>query len=256
VLHQSTITSILNCGEQYNLGEVIKKRPDLHPMQGEPLHYGTKFHQAVESFFQAQLDDYEISIEDIVASLRRNWLVTKDAPVRWTGRPDEVLASCEKLVRRYLEWYSGQQPVKPAIIEQNIRIETEYAWLEGTLDMVLDNGTIWDWKTAGTYESFRDVAEKSIQSWFYTLMRSSIDINLAKDIPFVYHGAIKSTYQIYTSLKYAKREDLEILLYRMIPRAAQLVIQNGPYIPNVLFRFCDPKWCQVWDLCRGAKVKV
>lgn len=257
VLHQSTITSLLNCGEQYRLGDIVRKRPDLQPYKGLALHYGTAFHSAIESYFRAQLDEYEISVEDIVAGLRRTWLIPKDGiPVRWDGQPEESLGSCEKLVRRYLDWYSNQPPIKPALIEQNIRIETEYAWLEGTLDLVLDNGTIWDWKTAGTYESFRDVADKGIQSWFYPLLRSGVDIQVAKDIPFVYHGAIKSTYQIYTSLKYAKKEDLEILLYRMIPNAAKLISQNGPFIPNPLFIWCRSNMCSVWDMCRGGKIKI
>lgn len=166
-----------------------------------------------------------------------------------------VLASAEKLVKRYLDWVDYQPQITPLAIEKTIRIELEDAYLEGTLDMVTDKGIL-DWKTASTYESAKDVADHSIQPWVYTLLKANGDIKLAAEIPFTFHAAIKQTYQMYPFLKYVKKEDLEILVHKMIPAAARLIKENGPYMPNPLFRFCSPNFCSVWDLCRGGKIKL
>ena len=256
VLRQSLITSLLNCGEQVRLGKVVASRPDLIGHKSEALFYGTKFHRAVESYFQGRLYGYSVSHDDVLDGLRQSWHILEDGvPVRWQGSPESVLASAEKLVKRYLDWVDFQPQIIPLAIEKTIRIETEYAWLEGTLDMTTKDGIL-DWKTASTYESARDVADHSIQSWVYTLLESGGDIKLASEIPFVYHTAIKQTYQIYPFLKYARKEDLEILVNRMIPAAARLIREDGPYTPNPLFRFCSSNFCSVWDACRGGKIKL
>ena len=255
VIHQSTISAMLNCGEQVRLGNIIKSRTDLVGFKSEALHYGTRFHRSVESHFRAILDGYDISIDDIINGLRRTWLVYEDkVPIQWKADPNSLLLGCEKLIRKYFEWYGEQTPIVPIAVEKNILLETEYAWLEGTLDLTTSTGII-DWKTASTYTNGKEAADSGLQWMFYPLLESGCDIKAATDISFNYHIAVKSNYQIFSLLKYPKVPDLEVLLYRTIPNVAKMIV-NKIYIPNFSFKWCRSDMCAVWDACRGGMLKL
>ena len=251
--------SLLHCGYQYELKHQAPGDGSIAaPQTVEALFIGTVFHAVSSEFYTSHMEtggEFTPSIDDMLHVAARIWNADK-ALVRWgPGGESAAFKLLLSLVRGYIEWASAQistNTLKPTSTERYIELELDNCYIVGTLDGETDEPGIFDLKTCATYDAGKEIAKSSIQPQIYSLLATGGDVDAAADLAFDFHLVTKRpNVSVYVHRVYSSRRDLEIVRDTLIPRAANMVM-NGMFLPNFTYQWCHPKWCEVWQSCRGA----
>jgi len=246
---QSWIGTFFNCPEQARhemTGSLPRKETDATAI-------GTAMHAGIEAVLKG--DSVEngnlvavATFAELIELPEFQWVQIKT--------PETGFATVE---RTFHSWANEILPQLPT----TFGVEVGFDWpffetdkyvvhLKGTMDFVgeSENGLeVWDWKTAGRLWDAYETKWK-IQPTIYTWALAQEFGARAYD--FVYAIMLKSKQDVQVLI--TERDErhwkwLEMQLMSMLP----LIESDFPHWPmRDQHSLCSPKWCSVYDVCRGA----
>ena len=248
---QSWIGTFFNCPEQAR----HEMNNSLPRKETDATAIGTAMHAGIETVLR---DGLELTDGEIVAIEKFEELAERPE-FEWVQIKTHKTA-VETVQRVYWSWANEILPhlPDPIAVEQQFDLpffETEkfVVRLKGTMDFVgntPEGPEVWDWKTAGrpweTYET-RWKIQPTIYSWALAQ-----EYGQDRVYDFVYAIMIKSKQdvQVISTERDSKHWDwLKMQLSSIIP----LIEAELPHWPmRDQHSLCSPRWCTVYDICRGA----
>ena len=253
--HQSWLNTYMNCPEQARL--------DTHAGHTDATAIGTALHWAAEGVLR---HGWGLAEARRQAVLMFTDLVNEDAGVRFVQvkTPDTAIAYLSSCVDA---WWHDVYPCLGA----PVAIEHEFSvWLDdydgievrlgGTIDYVDDNGIIWDWKTAGDADKYGRKAWEhkrwSIQPTVYTYAWHHLTDEYA---PFVFAACLKGPQRKPAQFVTVERAEGH---WEWLRKQIRTIIDqahaspDGPWPLRDQHVLCSPKWCPVWDQCKGKHVDI
>ena len=224
---------------------------------------GTGVHHAIEQYLLGNAE----TLEDMVFSARQAVaLELDDDSLRRTDISydlDKMYTSVDAMVTA---WYTDIRPHVPrgGLVEHKFQaplLEPTSGdvplWLEGTIDYVSPDGTIWDWKTASRSYSAKEKQKQSHQATCYVAACRQLGLVDDSNEPTIFRFGVMLRQptpkaQIVTVAR--DRHHVE-WLRRQIASVATTAL-NAPlssdWAMNDQHNLCSSKWCDYWTICKGA----
>lgn len=249
---QSWIGTFFNCAEQARhemVGSLPRKETDATAI-------GTAMHLGIESVLNGSSADEGAEVakqefERLVELPEFQWVQVKTIG---TG-----LATVE---RTFWSWVNEILPHLPPTVSVEHKFDYPFfeneefvVRLKGTMDFIGEGPEgveVWDWKTAGrrwdAYETKWKI-QPTIYSWALAQ-----EYGEDREYDFVYAIMLKSQQDVQVITTQRNREHwqwLEMQLGSMLP-LVKAELAHWPMRDQ--HSLCSPKWCGVYDICRGASV--
>lgn len=248
-LSQSSLSTFLNCPRQFRY-----KYIDGVPYKvTESLWLGINFHKALEYYYESKINNNVVADGDVIKYFEECWRGAHDDRVVKSSsqsgglgfdadseQSEELMANGIGMLSAYLNKFAST--TTPLLVEQDFRVKEVYGVkLVGRIDMIDNNGTIIDFKTATRMPTAAKVSE-GIQPIFYAMCAG---------------GPTNFEYQYTTrdlrtaSFKFAvSANSIAFLRDEIIPSVVD-AIAAGAFVPNNSSYLCDPRWCDYWSDCVG-----
>lgn len=222
---------------------------------------GTGVHSAIEGYLTFQYDDLDSMIsrahECVAMELERPDLRLS----KISADPEQLRLSTMAMV---VAWWDDIRPAVAlgGLVEHKFQSPlvtggaTEL-WLEGTMDYVAPDGTIWDWKTAGRSYSAKEKQKQSHQATCYVAASRALGLvdNGDAPTPFRFGVMMRQTTpkaQIVTVERDKNHvEWLRRQVSSVISSAVALGVEQEWAI-NDQHNLCSSQWCDYWTVCKGA----
>jgi hypothetical protein len=222
---------------------------------------GTGIHSAIEGYLAGEYDGLDAMIaraEECVA------LELADPNLRLSkiSADPEQLKWC--VTAMVVAWWDSIRPTVAlgGLIEHKFSAplvtggETEL-WLEGTMDYVAPDGTIWDWKTATRPYSAKEKQKHSHQATCYVAASRALGLvdNGDAPTPFRFGVMVRQTTpkaQIVTvertpnHMEWLKRQVSSVIT------SATVIGMDREWAINDQHNLCSPMWCDYWTVCKGV----
>jgi hypothetical protein len=265
--HQSWLSDTDLCLERARLGLV----GGLPPQETDATAVGTAVHLGIETCIEGILEHGEnhLSLADLVEVANEEFDRLSELPhFQWVKRKD---AGCRSYIGMALaSWYREVLPgLAPVATEVRIPTLELYSDLErvinigGTVDYVDANVGLVDWKTGSAHSWAGNDWQKqrwSVQATLYTfahyVMGGGDPDNPPADlvVPFTFVVMLDNA-KVQTVRVDRRPGDWDWLRRKALAVAYQIESGTDRTWPlNDQHALCSPKWCPVWDACKGADV--
>lgn len=223
---------------------------------------GTGVHSAIEGYLTSQYDDLDSMItrahESVAMELERPDLRLS----KITDDPETLRLSVMAMV---VGWWDS---IRPAVALGGL-VEHKFQaplvsnangielWLEGTMDYVAPDGTIWDWKTAGRAYSAKDKQKHSHQATCYVAAARELGLvdNSSDPTPFRF-GVMMRQVTPKAQIVTVERDKNQVEWLRrqvssVVTSATALGVEREWAI-NDQHNLCSSQWCDYWTICKGV----
>lgn len=224
---------------------------------------GTGVHHAIEQYLLRNVD----TLEDMVLSAREAVsLELADESLRRTDiSADEAhMFSCVDAM--VTSWYQDIRPLVPlgGLVEHKFKAQllegtadTVPLWLEGTMDYVAPDGSIWDWKTASRSYSAKEKQKQSHQATCYVVASRELGLVPDTDEPTAFRFGVMLRQPTPKSQVITVHRDKGHVewLKRQIASVATTALNlplSVDWAMNDQHNLCSSKWCDYWSVCKGA----
>lgn len=249
-LRQSWLNDMIICPERarFKLAKPEMSGPSDATIMGTAIHYG----------IETILGGGEPS--EMVNTVLEHWEMLKQQPYKVTNLdPDKAEAQIVGMSTAFVEQimpyvtFGGQVEMK---FQSPLGIKVgEYdIWCEGTMDYVDPNGVIWDWKTASRPYYLKDKQSQSIQATVYCAAAVN-QMLTAYPAEFRYGVMIrqeKPKAQIGVLTRTMEHERWLKHTLAPIVQTHMVMSTDRNWLMNDTSALCSSKWCDYWNLCKGA----
>lgn len=130
-------------------------------------------------------------------------------------------------------------------------------WLEGTMDYVAPDGTIWDWKTSSRVYSPKEKQKQSHQATCYILAGRTLGLIPSGPEPSLFRfGVMVRQRTPKAQIVTVTRDDHQLAwLQRQmlsVVNTATVAGNAGDWAMNDQHNLCSSQWCDYWSICKGA----
>lgn len=270
-VHQSDLKSWLNCGEQVRLTQAVR---ESHRFQTDAATVGTVLHATIEEelengFFQNETDAAAWAANHFVDVLQSY----KDAGDLYSRSSFDTEVKALKVIERLVgSWYRSDERAYLGTHEEYV---TEWdfdvplgimfnglpVFVAGQADLLLPNVALWDWKTASQAYRRWEKQRYDVQSTVYTYAAHYEGLMLPDkwgEYEFYFKvfdtkGATPGPPESIPVKRSPNNWDwLKTKVLNML--SVQYALPDGPWPLNDNHVLCSPKWCPVWDSCKGAHI--
>lgn len=247
---QSWLQDFLRCPERAR-NELLRPSWEVNDATavGTAMHLFMESRLHGDSFLQARLDA-TTWLDSAIEAEGFRFVKVKTADTMYRH-----LSSCIDGMERHVL----RQVPQGGHIEETLRAElvTQGDWtvmLEGTPDYIDPFDRVWDWKSASSEYNVWETANWSIQPTSYTFL-ASCAATPREITEFTYAIAVKpygSVQLIDTERGPREWEWLGRVSLGALVMCQRMLDMEWPVVHT--HYLCDPKWCPVWDRCRGKYV--
>ena len=245
-LSYSSISSYLLCGRSWRF-KYIDKVPTLPTPS---LILGSAVHDTIEKFVvepgQSATELFE-----------KSWAATleKNPGINWQEQTEEKIKEDGLRLLKAPAVLQGLGKVRPKcdsegpMIERKVTLQVPNVPVPiiGFIDIVLENGTPADFKTAARKWT-EDQAQKSLQSLFYlaALQQAGEQVNWK----FEHLIFVKTKEPQFQRLEHSHKPTELFFLFDII-ESVWRGIEAGVFIPVTDGWKCSPQYCDYWNICKG-----
>jgi hypothetical protein len=257
-VRQSWLGDVLMCPERARLGI-------LHPERraaSDATIMGTAVHSGIEMYLNTENADFS----EVVATSVRQWNELAKQPHKKSSgiNPDDAPRMIEAMTLAFVEQIAPQVE-RGGLTEHKFATPTGIVvdgwdvYLKGTMDYITPSGVIWDWKTSKRAYNGRDKQDHSVQASVYAWAAGVLGKVANKDdVEFRFGVMMRQDTpkaQIVSVRRTAEhRQWLKSQIQSVVIMAHNL--DTGlPWLKNDQGNLCSAKWCDHWDMCKGAFVK-
>lgn len=282
-LHQSDISHYITCPEQFRLVNVINgpiedwEKTDEHRVETDAASVGTNLHSVIEH----DLDDPFTTLGEAIEWAESDFgqmiarYIKDDVQYRtesFGGDPDKTLRAVRNLVESWYtsterEYWLGRNPKTyrlehefnvPFVTRTSDRIHT--VRLAGTMD-VLDtqNNRVVDWKSASREYQRWEKQRWAHQATVYTFAGVEEGLIVPNG-----DGLIQFDFKVFVrGSKPVEAQTVTVWrgpgqwgwLTQLVNNIADMIESDASVWPlRDDHALCGPKWCPMWDSCKGAFV--
>lgn len=222
---------------------------------------GTGLHSAIEGYLGGMYDTYEAMLERAHVCVAEELARPNLRLSKISSDPDVLDLFIESMVK---SWWNSIRPAVTlgGLIEHKFEAplvtggETEL-WLEGTMDYVAPDNTIWDWKTSTRPYSAKDKQKHSHQATCYIASARQLGLVDDGDAPTQFRFGvmvrqIEPKGQIITvergpeQVEWLKRQISSVIT------SATAIGMDREWAINDQHNLCSPMWCDYWTVCKGV----
>jgi hypothetical protein len=258
-VRQSWLDTAMRCPERGRLASTL---PEWDEITSDSALIGTGAHYGIEQVIRGR-DASKIE------QIAYDYVIEYAEPVKWTKY--STLTECaDHAARCAAAWREHIMPVAPL---ENARAEVTFhvplyehrtgrtVGIEGTIDLVPTDGTLWDWKTAARAYRQRDKQRFAVQPTIYALaavmggLQSAVTYSWPMTFTYgvMVRGSKESTAQILTVQRTEAHADW---VRRRIETYVDLALGHGldkswPMVDENNY-LCSQTWCPWYTICRGA----
>lgn len=161
-------------------------------------------------------------------------------------------------------WYENIQPQVPrdGLIEHKFlvplcEVDGYTVHMTGTMDYIVPNDGIWDWKTSARKYNQWEKQRHNVQSSFYAL--AAVKTGLMSETPVsfkfgVMTRSLKSDGQVVAVQRAASHLSWIETQTRNVVASALRMGTDNPWPQVDQHNLCSSKWCPYWSICKGAHV--
>lgn len=223
---------------------------------------GTGVHSAIEGYLNSTVD----SLADMQELAR--FEVTKELEDENIKRTeisqdmDNVFLCVDAMVDGWWNTIRHYVP-KGGLIEHKFQAPLNATsngielWLEGTMDYVSPDGTIWDWKTASRSYSMKEKQKQSHQATCYITAARTLGLVDNGPEPTIFRFGVmvrQSTPKVQIVTVDRGPEQVEWLRRQVasVATMATMIPTTLDWAMNDQHNLCSPKWCEFWSICKGV----
>lgn len=223
---------------------------------------GTSVHAGIEQYLTGELGDLDSFQEYVHATMK----VELDKDIKLTGLTDdpENLKACVDSMTQ--GWWDDIRPLVPmgGLVEHkfstplDVNASNGYGiWLEGTIDYVGPDGSLWDWKTSSRTYYGKEKQKQSHQATAYITACRKLGLIPDDDNPSVFRfGVMVRQPTPKTQIVTVTRGSSQVHWFRrQVTSVVNTAVQSWgiPDWPmNDQHNLCSSKWCDYWSVCKGA----
>ena len=252
-VRQSWLGDVAICPERARLGQV---RPDLRTGSDATV-IGTSLHAGIEAVLTGAANDRQQMFD----AVQHEWNSLQDSNYKVTNID-------QSKIQTYLEsmtygFYDEILPSVPqgGLVEHfftaplNMEVNGYGVYLEGTMDYVAPDGTIWDWKTSSRTYNIKDKQKSAIQPTVYAA--AAVHNGLVPDYPVQFrYGVMVRQETPKTQIATVERTEKHGLwlnrLVRSAVTSAMAIGMDNNWLINDSSTLCSEAWCSYWSICKGA----
>lgn len=223
---------------------------------------GTGIHSGIEGYLTGMYDD----IDTFIQSCRDNVLLELERPnLRRSSLSDDMDSLLVIVDAMAVGWWDTIRPHVPlgGLVEHKFSCPIGSSpsgvelWLEGTMDYVAPDGTIWDWKTAGRSYSPKEKQKQSHQATSYVLAARKLGLVSNGGEPTLFRFGVMlkqptpKAHIVTVSRDTSQVEWLERQITSIVNTASTLGT-NVEWPMNDQHNLCSSQWCDYWTMCKGA----
>lgn len=242
VLSGSSLNTFLRCPKQWEYAYIYRlKRP---PSLKQAL--GTSAHSAAEVHMRAKLESHQDGPLDIVLDAFRTTWAVEGADAVEKGGKETRAAYIDSGVAAVAAWHQQVAPLyQPAMVEQHVQFALNGIPIDGTIDLVDDQGVIRDHKFVSKKPSSNEQYIINLTGYAIGYRRMTGKVEAAVQLDHIvrtqkpYYEPISSDGPI---------DDAGIVAYAGIVNDVMKTIDTGVFLPHGLKTFAC-SWCPYTDLC-------
>lgn len=252
--HQSWLDNFLNCPERARLVLAGQYPGD----QTDATAKGTATHTAIEAVVE-RCDSYEDALQAGVDRFRE---ISAEPDFRWVQVKRERTALLH-IEQGFHTWYKRVYPSLKATIwcEREFRFlfhedEVRRIYLGGTVDYA-DSEGLKDWKLTGNRDKYTRDAWKlqkfALQPTVYAAAAYELGLyDRSEVVPFEFVAMPTGGQKPYRVQCERTAEHMSWLRQQCVSVAEHIEADLPRWHLNDQSALCSPKWCGVWDKCKGA----
>jgi hypothetical protein len=224
---------------------------------------GTAVHHAIEQYILGNAttlqDMIELARKEVNEQLADETLRRTDI----SADLDKMFLSVDAMVT---SWHQDIRPLVPlgGLVEHKFKapllegsVSEVPLWLEGTMDYVAPDGTIWDWKTAGRSYSAKEKQKQSHQATCYVAASRALGLvpDTDEPTPFRFGVMIRQATPKAQVITVSRDKGHVEWLRRQIAGVASTALSlpmSNDWAMNDQHNLCSSKWCDYWSVCKGA----
>lgn len=223
---------------------------------------GTAVHAGIEQYLTGELGDLDAFQETVHLTVASE--LEKD--IKLTGLTDdpEHLRACLDSMTQ--GWWDNIRPLVPmgGMVEHkfmaplDVHASNGYGiWLEGTIDYVGPDGSLWDWKTSSRTYYGKEKQKQSHQATAYITACRTLGLIPNDDTPSVFRFGVMVRQPTPKTqvITVSRGKDQVHWFRRQVTSVVNTAVQSWgmPDWPmNDQHNLCSSKWCDYWSVCKGA----
>lgn len=223
---------------------------------------GTGVHAGIEKYLTGELGSLDEFLEVTQATVA--YELEKD--IKLTGLTDDMdhMRTCVESMAT--GWWNDIRPMVPMGGKVEHKFESPLdvsasngygVWLEGTIDYVGPDGSLWDWKTSSRTYYGKEKQTQSHQATAYITACRRLGLIPDTDTPSVFRfGVMVRQPTPKTQIVTVTRGKDQVHWFRrQVTSIVNTATQSWgmPDWPmNDQHNLCSSKWCDYWSVCKGA----
>lgn len=250
-VRQSWLNDLIICPERARFKLV---KPEMSGPTDATI-MGTAVHHGIESYLGGACDT--ASMGDVAYA---KFQELQQEPYKETNlNPEKYEVHIRTMVD---SWVDGILPVVQLGGEAEFRFKTPLGvsasgwsvWLEGTMDYVQPDGTVWDWKTASRTYYAREKQSTSLQASVYAealrhLGKADYPVTFKFGVMVRGEKPKSQIVEVHRNLSHRN------WLSNIVGSAVNMAVLMGTdthWTTNDTSALCSEKWCSYWSICKGA----
>ncbi|CAB4151336.1 PD-(D/E)XK nuclease superfamily [uncultured Caudovirales phage] len=250
-VRQSWLGDLAICPERARLGQV---KPEFRTGSDATI-IGTAIHAGIESV----LDGRSSEFGDMLEVVGNEYETLETTNYKETNINKDMIP--QYLESMSLAFYNEILPnvMLGGEVEKFFQVETPVnvggytIWLEGTMDYVEPDGTIWDWKTSSRAYYMKDKQKSAIQPTVYTYAEHSL--RGGGEYGFKYGVMVRQETPKSQIVPIVRTAQHRGWLEHFLEGAVEMTLSAGmskPWLMNDSSALCSGNWCSFWSICKGA----
>jgi hypothetical protein len=223
---------------------------------------GTGVHSAIEGYLGGIVDDL-----DAMQDLARTEVIKEleDETIRRTEISEDYDHMINCVNAMVDGWWNTIRHLVPkgGLIEHKFQAPLGVnsngieLWLEGTMDYVSPDGTIWDWKTASRNYYAKEKQKQSHQATCYIAAARTLGLVDNGDEPTLFRFGVMirnetPKVQIVTVDRGPNQVEWLRRQIASVAFSATTVPTHMDWPINDQHNLCSQKWCEFWSICKGV----
>jgi len=223
---------------------------------------GTGLHSVIEQVLRGDV----LELEHMKSNARLFVAKELEKDVKRTGLSDDVDEMNQCVDSMCQAWWDNIRPsvAMGGLIEYRFvaplgvhAFNGNEIWLEGTMDYVAPDGTIWDWKTSSRTYYAKEKQSQSHQATCYITAGRTLDLIPNTDEPSVFRFGVmvrQSTpkAQIVSVSRGPEQVQWFARQVKSVVDSAMRSWGDSDWPMNDQHNLCSSKWCDYWNICKGA----
>lgn len=222
---------------------------------------GTGIHSAIEGYLLGEYDN----LDSMVSRAHETVAMELEKPdlrlSKISSDPEQLRLSTVAMVSA---WWDEIRPAVAlgGLVEHKFQAPlvtggaTEL-WLEGTMDYVAPDGTIWDWKTAGRSYYAKEKQKQSHQATCYVAAARALGLVSNGDEPTLFRfGVMMRQTTPKAQIVTVSRDNSHVEWLRRqvssVITSAMIVGTEREWAINDQHNLCSSQWCDYWSICKGV----